>query len=179
MTVSRISRSPSRTAYTRRPVGQLASRLLTKGTGFSGRTGGNSVCPSAAIPQSALEVAICDTLEERVERLADPGFKRELANHIEQVVNGELQIPGWPDVYVLGDAAHARHPESGEVYPGQKNLPKPTHLVSLYTQELVMLKRTVPWSSRLTPRLSRGSSGWALAYHEVRPEWTVSPATHQ
>ncbi|MCH8851218.1 MAG: recombinase zinc beta ribbon domain-containing protein, partial [Planctomycetes bacterium] len=57
--------------------------------------GGNIVCPSAAIPQAALESAICDTLEERVGRLADPGFQRELADHIEHIVNGELQ--GLPD----------------------------------------------------------------------------------
>jgi len=57
--------------------------------------GGNSVCPSAAIPQAALEGAICDTLEQRVARLADPDFQRELADHIEKTVNGELQ--GLPD----------------------------------------------------------------------------------
>jgi NADH dehydrogenase len=33
------------------------------------------------------------------------------------VVNGDLTVPGRPDVYVLGDAAHARHPETSEVYP--------------------------------------------------------------
>jgi NADH dehydrogenase len=33
------------------------------------------------------------------------------------VVNGDLTVPGKPEVYVLGDAAHARHPETGEVYP--------------------------------------------------------------
>jgi NADH dehydrogenase len=33
------------------------------------------------------------------------------------VVNADLTAPGWPNVYVLGDAAHARHPETGEVYP--------------------------------------------------------------
>jgi NADH dehydrogenase len=33
------------------------------------------------------------------------------------VVDGDLTVPGWPGVYVLGDAAHARHPETGEVYP--------------------------------------------------------------
>ncbi|MGB9870215.1 MAG: NAD(P)/FAD-dependent oxidoreductase [Anaerolineae bacterium] len=33
------------------------------------------------------------------------------------VVDPYLRVPGRPDVYVLGDAAHARHPETGEVYP--------------------------------------------------------------
>ena len=33
------------------------------------------------------------------------------------VVDGDLTVPGWPNVYVLGDAAHARHPETREVYP--------------------------------------------------------------
>jgi NADH dehydrogenase len=33
------------------------------------------------------------------------------------VVNSDLTVPGMPNVYVLGDAAHARHPETGEVYP--------------------------------------------------------------
>jgi NADH dehydrogenase len=32
-------------------------------------------------------------------------------------VNGDLTVPGWPSVYVMGDAAHARHPETAEVYP--------------------------------------------------------------
>jgi NADH dehydrogenase FAD-containing subunit len=26
-------------------------------------------------------------------------------------------VRGVPSVYVLGDAAHARHPETGEIYP--------------------------------------------------------------
>jgi NADH dehydrogenase len=33
------------------------------------------------------------------------------------VVDHELRVPEMPNVYVLGDAAHARHPETGEVYP--------------------------------------------------------------
>jgi NADH dehydrogenase len=33
------------------------------------------------------------------------------------VVNSDLTVPGRPNVYVLGDAAHARHPETDEVYP--------------------------------------------------------------
>ena len=33
------------------------------------------------------------------------------------IVDHELRIPDSPDVYVLGDAAHARHPETDEVYP--------------------------------------------------------------
>jgi NADH dehydrogenase len=33
------------------------------------------------------------------------------------VVDHELRVPGMPNVYVLGDAAYARHPETGEVYP--------------------------------------------------------------
>jgi NADH dehydrogenase len=33
------------------------------------------------------------------------------------VVNGDLTVPGRPNVYALGDAAHARHPETGEIYP--------------------------------------------------------------
>jgi NADH dehydrogenase len=33
------------------------------------------------------------------------------------VVDHELRIPGYPNVYVLGDTAHSRHPETGEVYP--------------------------------------------------------------
>jgi NADH dehydrogenase len=33
------------------------------------------------------------------------------------VVKGDLTVPGRQNVYVLGDAAHARHPETDEVYP--------------------------------------------------------------
>jgi NADH dehydrogenase len=33
------------------------------------------------------------------------------------VVDSDLRVPGLPNVYVLGDAAHARHPETGEIYP--------------------------------------------------------------
>jgi len=33
------------------------------------------------------------------------------------VVDGNLRVPGMPNVYVLGDAAHARHPDTSEVYP--------------------------------------------------------------
>lgn len=33
------------------------------------------------------------------------------------VVDAELRVPGRPNVYVLGDAAHARHPQTDEVYP--------------------------------------------------------------
>ncbi|MBC7227628.1 MAG: NAD(P)/FAD-dependent oxidoreductase [Thermoflexales bacterium] len=33
------------------------------------------------------------------------------------VVDPYLRVPGMPNVYVLGDAAHARHPQTGEVYP--------------------------------------------------------------
>jgi NADH dehydrogenase len=33
------------------------------------------------------------------------------------VVDHDLRVPGIPNVYVLGDAAHARHPETGEIYP--------------------------------------------------------------
>jgi NADH dehydrogenase len=33
------------------------------------------------------------------------------------VVDGNLRVPGMPNVYVLGDAGHARHPETDEVYP--------------------------------------------------------------
>jgi NADH:ubiquinone reductase (H+-translocating) len=33
------------------------------------------------------------------------------------VVGSDLAVPGLPGVYVMGDAAHARHPMTGEVYP--------------------------------------------------------------
>jgi len=33
------------------------------------------------------------------------------------VVGSDLAVPGQPGVYVMGDAAHVQHPESGEVYP--------------------------------------------------------------
>ncbi len=33
------------------------------------------------------------------------------------MVDVHLRIPRFPNVYVLGDAAHARHPQTGEVYP--------------------------------------------------------------
>ncbi len=33
------------------------------------------------------------------------------------VVSSDLTVPGRPEVYVMGDAAHARHPETSEVYP--------------------------------------------------------------
>lgn len=33
------------------------------------------------------------------------------------LVQGDLAVPGHPEVYVLGDAAHAVHPQTGEVYP--------------------------------------------------------------
>jgi NADH dehydrogenase len=33
------------------------------------------------------------------------------------VVDTNLRVPGMSNVYVLGDAAHARHPDTGEVYP--------------------------------------------------------------
>ncbi len=33
------------------------------------------------------------------------------------VVDAYLRIPRFPNVYVLGDAAHTRHPQTGEVYP--------------------------------------------------------------
>jgi NADH dehydrogenase len=33
------------------------------------------------------------------------------------VVDHDLKVPGVPNVYVLGDAAHARHPDTGEVHP--------------------------------------------------------------
>jgi NADH dehydrogenase len=33
------------------------------------------------------------------------------------VVDGDLRVPGHPEVYVLGDAAHAVHPQTSEVYP--------------------------------------------------------------
>lgn len=32
-------------------------------------------------------------------------------------VGSDLTVPGRPEVYVLGDAAHAHHPETREVYP--------------------------------------------------------------
>jgi NADH dehydrogenase len=33
------------------------------------------------------------------------------------VVNSDLSVPGMPNVYVLGDAAHANHPKTREIYP--------------------------------------------------------------
>jgi len=33
------------------------------------------------------------------------------------VVDAHLRAPGMPNVYVLGDAAHARHPQTDQVYP--------------------------------------------------------------
>jgi NADH dehydrogenase len=33
------------------------------------------------------------------------------------VVESDLSVPGMPNVYVLGDSAHARHPETREIYP--------------------------------------------------------------
>lgn len=33
------------------------------------------------------------------------------------VVDRDLSVPGRPNVYVLGDVAHARHPETDEIYP--------------------------------------------------------------
>jgi NADH dehydrogenase len=33
------------------------------------------------------------------------------------VVESDLTVPGMPNVYVLGDAAHARHPKTREIYP--------------------------------------------------------------
>jgi len=33
------------------------------------------------------------------------------------IVDSDLRVPGMPSVYVLGDAAHAHHPETQEVYP--------------------------------------------------------------
>lgn len=33
------------------------------------------------------------------------------------VVDEYLRVPGMDNVYVLGDAAHARHPRTGEIYP--------------------------------------------------------------
>jgi NADH dehydrogenase len=33
------------------------------------------------------------------------------------VVESDLTVPGTPNVYVLGDSAHARHPETSEIYP--------------------------------------------------------------
>ncbi len=33
------------------------------------------------------------------------------------VVGSDLAVPGRPGVYIMGDAAHARHPETDEVYP--------------------------------------------------------------
>jgi NADH dehydrogenase len=32
-------------------------------------------------------------------------------------VEKDLTVPGMPNVYVLGDSAHARHPETREIYP--------------------------------------------------------------
>lgn len=32
-------------------------------------------------------------------------------------VGSDLSVPGAPNVYVVGDAAHARHPQTREVYP--------------------------------------------------------------
>lgn len=33
------------------------------------------------------------------------------------VVNSDLTVPDRPNVYAMGDAAHAEHPDTGEVYP--------------------------------------------------------------
>jgi len=33
------------------------------------------------------------------------------------VVKSDLSVPGHPNIYVLGDAAHAAHPRTGDVYP--------------------------------------------------------------
>jgi NADH dehydrogenase len=33
------------------------------------------------------------------------------------VVDSDLSVPGMPNVYVMGDSAHARHPETREIYP--------------------------------------------------------------
>jgi NADH dehydrogenase len=33
------------------------------------------------------------------------------------VVDSDLRVPNRPEVYVIGDAAHAVHPDTGEVYP--------------------------------------------------------------
>jgi NADH dehydrogenase len=33
------------------------------------------------------------------------------------IVDSVLRVPNLPNVYVLGDAAHAVHPQTGEVYP--------------------------------------------------------------
>lgn len=42
-------------------------------------------------------------------------LKKDSSGRIE--VDAYLRVPGMPNVYVLGDAAHARHPKTGEVYP--------------------------------------------------------------
>ncbi|OQY20768.1 MAG: hypothetical protein B6I34_08435 [Anaerolineaceae bacterium 4572_32.1] len=33
------------------------------------------------------------------------------------VIGSDLSVPGMPNIYVLGDAAHALHPDTGEIYP--------------------------------------------------------------
>jgi NADH dehydrogenase len=47
--------------------------------------------------------------------LDDLAVERDRTGRV--VVDHDLRIPGVPNVYVLGDAAHARHPETAEVYP--------------------------------------------------------------
>ena len=50
-----------------------------------------------------------------------PPVVRELAWEKDRigriVVNHDLTVPGVPNVYVMGDAAHARHPKTDDVYP--------------------------------------------------------------
>jgi NADH dehydrogenase len=33
------------------------------------------------------------------------------------VVDDDMEVPGWPGVWALGDCAAVRHPRSGEIYP--------------------------------------------------------------
>jgi NADH dehydrogenase len=47
--------------------------------------------------------------------LADLSLEKDRMGRI--VVGSDLRVPGHPEVYVLGDAAHAEHPRTGEVYP--------------------------------------------------------------
>ena len=106
-----MDRTLSRTSVRRMQRMGIEAMLNTTVTGFTEEglefAGGHDPLPAETLIWSAGVRAnpLLDALSLQKDRMG------------RVIVDGELRVPDHPNVYVLGDAARAEHPQTGEVYP--------------------------------------------------------------
>jgi NADH dehydrogenase len=106
-----MDRTLSRTSVRRLKAMGVEVMLRTQVTGYEGDaltlTGGQGPLPTSTVVWTAGVRAnpVLESLPLEKDRMG------------RIMVDSRLRTPSHPEVYVLGDAAHAVHPQTGEVYP--------------------------------------------------------------